>query len=44
MADEWLPIRPGTDAALVLAMIHVVIKEGLIDQDLWRSGVMVMKN
>lgn len=29
---EWVPVRPGTDAALVLAMLHVVTKEGLIDK------------
>ncbi|MFC1862481.1 molybdopterin-dependent oxidoreductase [Thermodesulfobacteriota bacterium] len=26
-ADEWLPIRPGTDAAFLLAMIHTIIHE-----------------
>jgi anaerobic selenocysteine-containing dehydrogenase len=31
MADIWLPVRPGTDAALALAMLHVVIGEDLID-------------
>lgn len=31
--DEWLPIRPGTDAALALAMMHVVFDEGLEDRD-----------
>jgi len=31
MADIWVPIRPGTDAALALAMLHVVINEDLID-------------
>jgi anaerobic selenocysteine-containing dehydrogenase len=31
--DEWLPIRPGTDAALALAMMHVVFEEGRQDQD-----------
>ena len=31
--DEWLAIRPGTDAALALAMMHVVFAEGLEDRD-----------
>ena len=31
--DEWLPIRPGTDAALALAMMNVMFDEGLIDAD-----------
>lgn len=31
--DEWLAIRPGTDAALALAMMHVVFEEGRQDQD-----------
>lgn len=30
-ADEWIPIRPGADGALALAMMHVVINEGLHD-------------
>jgi len=30
-ADEHLRIRPGTDAALLLGMIHVLVDEGLID-------------
>ena len=31
--DEWLPIRPGTDAALALGMMHVIFREGLHDGD-----------
>ena len=30
-ADEWLPIRPGTDAAFLLAVVHVLFDEGLVD-------------
>ncbi|BAV32843.1 formate dehydrogenase [Sulfuricaulis limicola] len=33
IADEWVPIKPGTDGALFLALIHVLIKQGLYDRD-----------
>ena len=33
MADIWLPVRPGTDAALALSMLNVIIGEGLGDKD-----------
>jgi len=31
-ADQWIAIRPATDAALAMAMIHVIIAEGLYDR------------
>ena len=37
----WLPIRPGTDCALALAMIHVIIQEGIYDKEFvekWTVG------
>ena len=32
-ADWHIPIKPGTDGALALAMINLVITEGLVDKD-----------
>ncbi len=32
-SDWWLPILPGTDGALALAMMHVIFAEGLEDRD-----------
>ena len=40
-ADEWLAIRPGTDMALGLAMIHEILSEGLHDRQFcgtWIEG------
>jgi thiosulfate reductase/polysulfide reductase chain A len=30
--DEWYPLLPGTDAAVALAMAHVIMNEGLHDK------------
>ncbi len=30
-ADEWLPARPGTDAALAMSMGHVILKEFFVE-------------
>lgn len=36
-ADIWLQIRPGTDCALLMGMIHVIINEGLYDEQFVRK-------
>ncbi len=33
IADEWVPIKPGTDGALLLAIVHELINQGLYDRD-----------
>ncbi len=36
-ADHWLRVRPGTDAALALAMTHVLIENGWYDAEFVRD-------
>ncbi len=36
-ADEWIPIKPGTDLAFLLAMMNVILNEGLYDRDYLRN-------
>jgi thiosulfate reductase/polysulfide reductase chain A len=41
MADIWLPIRPGTDVALMLGWLKIIIDEELYDRDFvekWTVG------
>ncbi len=33
IADEWVPLRPGTDLAFLLAMGNVILEEKLIDEE-----------
>ena len=32
-SDWWIPIRPGTDGALALSMMHIIFRENWQDQD-----------
>jgi len=36
-ADYWLQVRPGTDDALALGMLHTIIQEELYDKDFVRE-------
>ena len=38
-ATEWIPIRPGTDAAFLLAMINVIVSNELADCDFVKQYV-----
>ncbi|MDM4141980.1 MULTISPECIES: molybdopterin-dependent oxidoreductase [Mycobacterium] len=42
-ADEWLPIVPGTDAALLLAVAHTLFAEGLTNPGPHVDGVDTMR-
>lgn len=40
-ASEWMPVRPGSDTALILALCHELDRQGLSDQsflDGWTVG------
>ncbi len=32
LGTQWIPVRPGTDTALMLAVLHVLIDEDLVDR------------
>ncbi len=45
-SDIWLQIRPGTDTALALAMLNVVLNDGLYDRkfvEKWTNGPLLVQ-
>ncbi len=38
-ADRWIPVNPGTEAALALGIAHVMIRQQLYDSDFMRNHV-----
>ncbi len=41
MADQWVGVRSGTDGALALSMMNVIVNQGLYDKDFvqqWTKG------
>ncbi len=39
LADQWIPIRPGTDTALILAMCNIMFNENSYDSDYVTNNV-----
>ena len=47
IADQWLPVRPGTDGALALAIAGVMIRNGWYDRDFiasWTNGPFLVRS
>jgi anaerobic selenocysteine-containing dehydrogenase len=45
-ADCWLQVRPGSDGALALAMLHVLLEEKLYDELFvrqWTNGSFLVR-
>lgn len=45
-ADVWLPLRPGSDGALALSWIHVIISENLYQKEFvkqWTNGPFLVR-
>jgi anaerobic dimethyl sulfoxide reductase subunit A len=36
LSDQWIPVRPGTDTALMAAVLYVLLSEALVDRDFIR--------
>jgi anaerobic selenocysteine-containing dehydrogenase len=45
-ADHWLQVRPGTDAALALGLIHVMLDQGWYDESFvrrWTNAALLVR-
>jgi len=45
-ADLWVPVRPGTDGALALGFIHLMIAEDMYDEEFardWSNGPLLVR-
>lgn len=46
-ATQWIGVRPGTDGALALSMMHVIINEGLYNEEFvgnWTTGFEALRD
>ena len=46
-ADSWLRVKPGTDAALALGLIHLLIEHGWFDATFirrWSNGALLVRS
>jgi len=37
-SDDWFPVKPGTDAIVALAMAHIIVEKGIVDNDFIRKN------
>jgi len=47
LADLWVPLRPGTDGALALSILNILISENLVDEEFaekWCRGYEYLKD
>ncbi|MDW8001634.1 MAG: molybdopterin-dependent oxidoreductase [Deltaproteobacteria bacterium] len=45
-AEIWLPVRPGTDSALAMGLLYVILDEGLLDYEFlkeWTNASLLLK-
>jgi anaerobic selenocysteine-containing dehydrogenase len=43
-SDDWYPIKAGTDAIVALAMAHIIVERGLVDNDFIKNKTNVSQS